>query len=388
LCGGVSGAIANKFGMTRGMVRFLFVLTAIFFVGLPVYAILWAVLPDEIDGSIPLEDTFNKTFNVEMVPIVLMFLFGTVGSSIVSVFGALVAVILAAIIAFFVFSRMVGSRDFENYMRSYDYDKYGKYQNDSRGEPETLFEQGGGLDRNADNAAGSSATDSSLGSEAVGDDTVNYKMNSAFDKVDGKIHDKFEKLDDKLNRTEQKIDAKMDKYKNMYSKDYYREKYAKDKYRGSTRGLAAVFVGVAFLLYGLAIVQKRILIHNAPVSFDFYWLNRQFTVMVNEHFPFLTLLTCVLLLALGVILIIEGVRRKAAPFLAFLAVVAIVMSCAMTVSLYRGKSSIDGECTMIDSGNCYSSDGIVYWHSWDDFGVGITDDSYYRNSYHRSGVHE
>ncbi|MDR1033791.1 MAG: PspC domain-containing protein [Bifidobacteriaceae bacterium] len=379
LCGGVSGAIANRFGMQRGMVRFLFVLAAIFFVGLPIYAILWAVLPDEIDGSIPFEDITNKRMNIEIVPIVLMFLFGTLGTSIVNVFGVLVSIILAALIAFFVFTRMVGARDFENYVRRYDYDRHTEFRDGTQSEPETLFEQGVAQGNNA-NSADNADSDANNSAEGV-DNFIDSKINSAFDKVNDKVNGVSDKIDDKLNRAEQKVDEKIDKYKNMYSKDYYREKYAKGKYRGATRGLAAVFVGIAFLLYGLCIIAKRAILINPLAKFDFNVFGRTFTIAVDETFPLLTFISCFLLLALGVVLIIEGIRRKAAPFLTFLAVVAIVATSMMTINLYRGGSSMDGECVMVRDGCCYQSNSIGYFRDWHDFGFGIM-----RQTLDQSGV--
>jgi len=44
---GVCAALADRFGLSRGLVRFLFILFGLFGAGELVYIILWIVIPSE-----------------------------------------------------------------------------------------------------------------------------------------------------------------------------------------------------------------------------------------------------------------------------------------------------------------------------------------------------
>lgn len=77
IIGGVSAGVARKWGLDPILMRGLFIIAAFMGgIGLLVYAVLWALLPDEKDGRIVTEELFNGNPDASLIGIVLMILFG------------------------------------------------------------------------------------------------------------------------------------------------------------------------------------------------------------------------------------------------------------------------------------------------------------------------
>jgi phage shock protein PspC (stress-responsive transcriptional regulator) len=78
--GGVAGGIAQRFGVDPLLVRGLFGVTVLFGgLGLVLYGLGWALLPEQVDGRIHLQETIHGQFHVGLLGAIALFLLG-VGS--------------------------------------------------------------------------------------------------------------------------------------------------------------------------------------------------------------------------------------------------------------------------------------------------------------------
>ena len=78
--GGVAGGIAQRFGVDPLLVRGIFGVTVLFGgLGLVLYGLGWALLPEQVDGRIHLQETLHGHFHVGLLGAIALFLAG-VGS--------------------------------------------------------------------------------------------------------------------------------------------------------------------------------------------------------------------------------------------------------------------------------------------------------------------
>ena len=76
--GGVAGGLARRFGVDPLLVRGIFGVTVIFGgAGLIIYGLAWALLPEEVDGRIHLQETLRGRFNAGLLGAIGIFLVGT-----------------------------------------------------------------------------------------------------------------------------------------------------------------------------------------------------------------------------------------------------------------------------------------------------------------------
>lgn len=75
--GGVAGGIALRFGIDPLLVRGIFGVTALFGgAGLVIYGLAWALLPEQIDGRIHLQETLRGRFDIAVLGAIGMFIVG------------------------------------------------------------------------------------------------------------------------------------------------------------------------------------------------------------------------------------------------------------------------------------------------------------------------
>ncbi|QTE29934.1 PspC domain-containing protein [Pengzhenrongella sicca] len=77
--GGVAGGIALRFGIDPLLVRGIIIVTAIFGggAGFILYAFAWALLPEQVDGRIHLQETIHGRFDVALLGAIGLFIVGT-----------------------------------------------------------------------------------------------------------------------------------------------------------------------------------------------------------------------------------------------------------------------------------------------------------------------
>lgn len=75
--GGVAGGIARRLGIDPLLVRAIFGISVLFGgLGLIVYGLAWALLPEEIDGRIHLQETLRGQFDVGLLGAIALFVIG------------------------------------------------------------------------------------------------------------------------------------------------------------------------------------------------------------------------------------------------------------------------------------------------------------------------
>lgn len=75
--GGVSGGVARRFGIDPALVRGIFVVTVLLGgAGLVVYGLAWALLPEEGDGRIHLQETSQGRFDAALLGAVAFVIVG------------------------------------------------------------------------------------------------------------------------------------------------------------------------------------------------------------------------------------------------------------------------------------------------------------------------
>ena len=75
--GGVAGGVALRFGVDPLLVRGIFGVTALFGgAGLVVYGLAWALLPEQVDGRIHVQETLRGRFNAGLLGAIALFLVG------------------------------------------------------------------------------------------------------------------------------------------------------------------------------------------------------------------------------------------------------------------------------------------------------------------------